>query len=457
MSPRIKEYIYICAAALVCVFGLLSRVRAQAVPVSIAGVAGVSGTSVTSAAGADSCTLTPGSTPSDNDGSDPVKLLIWPDGNNYGIRGAYNAIPPDCSSLPATQQELCESLSASFVTAVNSANEESGFPQGTVVRAGSGYGNNSVSLQLGNGVCPLRDGDRVPLCESSLSISNGDTYAFIYFDLDSLNNPSTTLELSGSDFQGFPLFAACDLAHELTHTFGLADTYNDSGPEVAGLMGDECVEILQSLESNAEFSFADFWDPNAAATVAQLNSLQPITIASGTSSCTYSCPGDSVPTFSQAAPGGAFSETCTQTDQDYSCNCGDATPYCNDLSTQETITPPPDGYCSDNSGVADFISCDCEGGQATNCTYDDGTPAPTPDNYCSDVPAGETCDCLNGVLINGTCTDTDGTAVPPPSGFSCAPAPTSSGGYSCSSDGSCVYNPSGGQYADPSCDDACSD
>ena len=61
----------------------------------------------------------------------------------------------------------------------------------------------------------------------------------------------------------------------------------------------------------------------------------------------------------------------------------------------------------------------------------------------------------------GTCLDSDGNPItcPGTNGFDPIPPPPppEEGGYECASDGSCVYNAAGGPYSDSTCDDACVD
>jgi len=110
-----------------CVAGSLllgiCAAHAQAVPVSIGGFPN---NATISAGGANYCLAVEGD--SSKSGSNvpagnavdpnPVGVLVAPDGNNYGIRGNYIAIPPDCASLPDSNQAICQSFSIAFTGAV---------------------------------------------------------------------------------------------------------------------------------------------------------------------------------------------------------------------------------------------------------------------------------------------------------------------------------------------------
>jgi hypothetical protein len=422
---------------------------AQSIPVSINGISYAPELSgISSAAGANSCNLLNSSNVSLPSSTYPVKIMVWPDGSNNGVRGSYVAVPPDCSDVPANAQSLCETLSVAFTTAVQAANNQSGFPQGTLVAPGTSVNDstNVIHFIFDTNTCGTRNGTVAPLCTTVL-----DSDAVISFDLNSLNNPANSPEFTAAQFQTNNVFSDCAMAHELTHTFGLNDTYNLGGASVPGLMGNECQPNMTSWS----------WDPNAAAAVDWLNAQKPV-IINDVDSCDDTCPSGEAPAFGPAANGG-FSEICSGPasstsiiDNAYSCNCDAGDPYCIDLSTQQTITPPPAGLCS-LSGSASSTSggsgtdCTCDGDQAT---CQSGT---APEGFCSSVPAGETCDCLDGSLIGGTCTDTNGNPVASPPGFTCpdASSGSSTGGHDCSSDGSCIPVESGGEYSDSTCDDQC--
>lgn len=356
MNKKLYFFIGMGCAAGSLFFGA-SSVRAQAVPVGFTPPEGTG--TISSAGGANYCfAINPGgstnslpaaSAPSAvaND-SNPVGVLVDPDGNNYGIRGSYTAIPPDCSSLSGDTQALCQSVSSAFSQAVGAANSQNGFPQGGVASPRSSYAGNTVSLQFGAGVCGTRGGEAVPLCESTVTLPNSsggnDVISYIYFDTDSLNNPSgqspglsATDEFTAAAFEGNAPFAQCDFAHELTHSFGLADVYNSG--QYPGLMGNECADIFDGDASN---TYPNFWSPNEAATVAWLNSGKPLAVDSD--SCNYNCPAGSVITFSQATKGGPFTASCDTigdaTTKQISCSCNTDSPYCTNLATQQAVEPP---------------------------------------------------------------------------------------------------------------------
>jgi hypothetical protein len=395
----------------------------------------------------------------------PTAVLVAADGNDYVIQGAYTAASPDCSSLPAGEQALCENLSSAFSRAVSAANLQSGFPQGTMKSSASGYGANNVSLQLASGVCGARDGSEVPLCESMVNIPNAnggsDVYAYIYFDLASLNNPTNSDEFPAAIFQSNAAFAGCSLAHELTHTFGLADIYNNGN--YPGLMGYECANISHNSIPD---QFPNYWSPNEAATVAWLNAGKAIVVNSD--SCNYTCAAGQILKYQKNSTG-SWTVSCVTppganqgNPDDISCNCHPmiGAPYCWDNTTQKFVNPPTQTFCA----YQNISTCACANGQAT-CIDGNGAPAAVPEDFVCDAPTGATCECVysGSVVVNVSCLDTNNNEISVPSDFTCAPpaanngsSVSASGGYDCLADGTCVGDASGGQYPDlTSCQDSC--
>jgi len=455
-----------------CAAGLLALVpsaHGQGVPVSFAPPEGLAG-SVSSAAGAGNCLAVGPSGTSSNIsfvGGDTtqVRVFVNSDGQNYGVRGGYTATPPNCSSLSASEQPLCESISSAFTQAVAAANAQSGFPQGTMTAAGSGYGSgDSVSLQFGAGVCGTRGTSAIPMCENTITFPNmnggSSVHSFIYFDTDSLSNSTGSTEFGAATFEDNASFANCDVAHELTHTFGLDDTYTGE-QNVPGLMGGgECTDILSGAKSDP---YPNYWLPNEKAAVDWLNAGKAV-VVNNADSCGYACPDGEVMSFSQATPGsGPFTVSCeatsAQSSNDLSCTCDSSSPYCTDVNTQQTVSPP-EGVCA----PAATVSCSCSGMDLT-CVDGDGNPAVPPlGTACEQAaPVGATCECVysGSTVTSVSCTDTDGNVIPVPSDFSCAPSTGEDvGGYVCSEDNQCTYeaNPPGGSEvygSESDCNAAC--
>lgn len=440
---KLKNSLYISIGILG--IGLFSLAHAQSVPVSITGV-NIPG--INSAAGANACSLVNSSNVNFPSLSSPVKILISPDGNNNGIRGPYSAIPPNCSQVPANAQSVCTALSAAFSAAVQAANAQSGFPQGTLLPPGSPTPDNSVVFIFSNNACGTRNGSAIPLCESTISFS-GQTLALIDFNLNSLNNPSSSIEYTATQFENNSAFAACDIAHELTHTFGLADTYN-SITTAPGIMGDECTPQLTSWS----------WDANAAVAVAWLNAGKPITVGDAID-CDYHCPSSTPVSSFVKSSNGSYAQTCSANSPSsvssgaYTCNCDASSPYCIDLDTQQTITPPT-GYCSDTSNSSSQTG--------ESCVDDDGTNTCSPSSL---VPPGEVCTCFEGTASCSIAgcddpSDPSSCSAAVPSDFSCGSSDGSTppdddnyAQYACLSS-ACTYIGQGPDYSDPSCGGECS-
>lgn len=367
--------------------------------------------------------------------SNPAPITVWPDMNDYAITGSYSVNLPDCNqgtnnSSPAVYN-LCVAFTNAFQSAMQIANGNPGFPQGAI----GGTSNNEISLELAGNVCTNEgSGRNAWLCANPFdNPGEGGIHTTIYLDADSP-------ELSNSVVNGFennPTYATCVVAHEMSHAFGVADVPGYSGN---GLMGREC---NPSMTPSSEATAGNPWDPGTAATIRALNSNSSLSI--NPTDCTITCPEGQYQRFHQNSSGiyVPFCSNSPSTSADtYTCNCTGSNPTCTDDETQQ-VSPATTAQCP--APDPSSLTCQCNSSQS-DCTSSNTqslttTFYPPPAGVCSSVavPPGEVCTCAFGVA---SCQDTNGNSVAVPSNFSCS----ADGGYDCESDGSCVYEASGGQY-----------
>lgn len=401
-----KTLAYSLGSALILsglVFGVFMVMHVRA---SIIALTTLDGTSL---AGANLCSLAGSNVVGANtiDNTKAVTVLVSPDGNIHALSGNYTYATPDCSSLPSSEQAICASISSAYSSAIQQANGISGFPQGSNNNNQPEEGNNTLALVFGEHECGTRNGDAtVPLCTVVDQFKDPATgvvsvFATIYFDLGSLNNPAGGSEFTGAQFESNPAFATCTMAHELTHTFGVGDSYILSALN-RGLMGHECVPGMAA---------GNPWDPATTAAIQAINGGQTISISNPVDACEYHCGGnDEIATFVLQASG---------------------------VFTMECASPTPPALPTSTPSGA---TCECLNGQilagCTDPTFScQETPPTSPSGEPTSTPTG-TCECLDGQLLEG-CTDPN---------FVCGQPPSANGGGGIN----CTCSPNGGQ---PSCTD----
>lgn len=287
-----------------------------------------------------------------NQNSDPPAPISIVGGKNYGITGSYN-LNINC------QDQAGKSDCVALTNAVNAmeatAAKISNFPQPT-----QSPSNNSITFEFvhNGGQNGLSwELDSVELQPDGTTIKG--KYSRILIDEDSSQK--------GQSFQqamANPNFLASQLAHEISHSFGLADAYSgtfSNGQAALGTMGQaEALEIY-----NDPSLPAFFWDPSAIAVIQAINQGLTINLDPNQNDvvCNNQCQdyGSNLIMSFQPGDDGLYDITCSSppttlsSDETVSysdCTCGGSDPSCTNLETGES-NAPTSYQCPPAGGVGD--------------------------------------------------------------------------------------------------------
>jgi hypothetical protein len=276
-------------------------------------------------------------------------------GNIQAITGTYN-VNLTCNPTDAG----CQSLSTALNTALDAGNSINGFPQYT-----SASSNNSINVVLGvdSSVCGTRsDGSIVGACTEPVQTPQG-VVATIY-----INTSSSDMQVSLND----PAIFACVIEHEMSHAFGLDDTYSYLSSSVdQGLMGNGCNDDPPATWQTDPLTVSAIKEVNAAGGARSTLGCQQ-----------YVCPYGFTPTSTPDVP------VCAQT----SCTASELL-----------------------NGAVNSAS------SATGCVY----PTPTMLPYLPLSPDGSPVACTDAELEEGYVNDSVGNCVPPTPEVSAPIVPTS--------------------------------
>jgi hypothetical protein len=263
-------------------------------------------------------------------GTDGNSAFVNPGGDVVGITGDYN-LNFSCGSYAGTS--ACTTVANGVADAETQAAAQSGFPQET-----GDQSNNTINIVMDNYDC-----GGTPECAITTQTTNPDgsvsTVATIHINPDDPDFQNT-IAANGGSYES-------PIEHEMSHTFGLTDTYNN-GTDNTGLMGTGMVNGATWEDDPGAVTAID--TINAAG-----NSGLPLNLTGGDCNGSFCSAGQTYD---------ASTGTCT-----------DGTASCT------SITENDDG--SQSCNLANGGSCSCDANGTATCTDQNGNSITPPAGGCS--------------------------------------------------------------------------
>ena len=343
------------------------------------------------------------------------------------ITGSYN-LSFSCDSGASAGN--CSAATNAANTAMGQGNSINGFPQGDT----DGSSNNNITVEVGNNsmVCSVRPDGSIPgACGISAGGTGTGNSSIIYINAASTQGASA-LQNSNA--------LLSILEHEMSHSFGVADTYqyipqsSDSGLMSNGTnLGatwatDPLLQsVIKSINSGSVSCLSTTCPPGFVSAITTAN-VNPVPACKpSTSPPITSSPPPPLPTCTaaQIAAGASIYPSafdCILPPGTTYCSQNPTSPYCPPSQSSPSSCQP--GYVLDASGNCEMststtqtgsVSCACSGANVV-CTYGDGTVTTNPDATCAaqqqqcnpDDPVASP-DCPAASSTDPTATSTDPT------------------------------------------------